>query len=153
IALAGRITPTLGLKIAVSNVTPALVKPWTPGLNATGTVALNGDLRGTLAAPEGTLRLTGRGLKAMTANAGALPAADIDASATLAPGAAQLDGHVTAGSAVRLALSGTAPLQPAKPLALRLNGNADLAVLDPLLNANGRTARGQATIDLALGGT
>lgn len=153
IALAGRITPALGLKIAVSNVTPALAKPWMPSLNATGTVALNGDLRGTLAAPEGTLRLTGRGLKATTGSAGALPPADIDANAILAPNTAQLDAHVTAGSAVRLALSGTAPLQPAKPFALRLNGNADLAVIDPVLNANGRSARGQATIDLALGGT
>jgi translocation and assembly module TamB len=153
IALAGRITPTLGLKVSVSNVTPALVKPWVPNFNAAGTVALNGDLRGTLAAPEGALHLTGRGLKAMTGSIGGLPAADIDATATLARDAAQLDAHVTAGTAVRLALSGTAPLQPAKPFALRLNGNADLAMLDPLLTASGRAARGQTTIDLALGGT
>ena len=153
IALAGRITPTLGLKVSVSNVTPALAKPWAPDFNAAGTVALNGDLRGTLAAPEGALHLTGRGLKAMMGSIGGLPAADIDATATLARDAAQLDAHVTAGTAVRLALSGTAPLQPAKPFALRLNGNADLAMLDPLLTASGRAARGQTTIDLALGGT
>jgi translocation and assembly module TamB len=71
----------------------------------------------------------------------------------LARDTAVLDAHVTAGSNVRLALSGTVPLQPAKPFALRLSGNADLAMLDPLLTANGRMARGQATIDLALGGT
>jgi translocation and assembly module TamB len=153
VALAGRVTPTLGLKLSVTNVTPALVKPWAPDVNATGTVALNGDLRGTLAAPEGTLHLTGRGLKATTGSIGGLPAADIDANATLARDTAQLDAHVTAGTAVRLQLSGTTPLQPAKPFALRLNGNADLAVLDPLLTANGRSARGQTTIDLAVGGT
>jgi translocation and assembly module TamB len=153
IALAGRVTPTLGLKISVSNVTAAIAKPWVPNFDAAGTVALNGDLRGTFAAPEGTLQLTGRGLKAMTGSIGGLPAADIDATAILARDAAQLDGHVTAGTTVRLRLSGAAPLQPAKPFALRLNGNADLAMLDPLLTANGRAARGQATIDLALGGT
>jgi translocation and assembly module TamB len=153
VALAGRLTPTLGLKIAVTNVTPALAKPFAPDLNAAGTIALNGDLRGTLAAPEGTLHLTGRGLKATTGSIGGLPAADIDATATLARDAAQLDAHVTAGTTVRLALSGTAPLQPTRPFALRLNGNADLAMLDPLLTANGRAARGQTTIDLALGGT
>jgi translocation and assembly module TamB len=153
VALAGRLTPTLGLKIAVSNVTPALAKPWAPNLNAAGTLAMNADLRGTLAAPEGTLRLTGRGLKATTGSVGSLPAADVDASATLARDAAQLDAHITAGSAIRLQLSGTAPLQPAKSFALRLDGNADLAVLDPLLTADGRAAHGQATIDLALGGT
>jgi translocation and assembly module TamB len=153
VALAGRITPTLGLKFSVSNLTPALAKPWAPDLNAAGTLALNGDLRGTLAAPEGTLHLTGRGLKVMTGSMGGLPAADIDANATLARDTAQLDAHVTAGTAIRLQLSGTAPMQPARPFALRLNGNADLAVLDPLLTANGRSARGQTTIDLALGGT
>lgn len=153
ISLAGRITPALGLKLAVSNVTPALAKPWMPDLNAAGTVALNGDLRGTLAAPEGTLHLTGRGLKSMTGSVGALPAADIDATATLERDAARLEAHVAARTAVRLALSGTVPLQPAKPVALHLNGTADLAVLDPLLTANGRSARGQTTIDLALGGT
>src|SRR5580698_2856940 len=114
---------------------------------------MNADLRGTLAAPEGILHLTGRGLKAMTGGIGSLPAANIDANATLARDAAQLDAHVTAGNSIRLTLSGTAPLQPAKPFALRLGGNADLAVLDPLLTANGRAARGQMTIDLALGGT
>lgn len=153
IALGGHVTPTLGLKVSVSNVTPALAKPWAPDLNATGTVALNGDLRGTLAAPEGKLHLTGRGLRAKTGTISGLPAASIDATATLGRDAAQLDAHVTAGNAVRLALSGTSPLQPAKSFALRLNGNADLAMLDPLLTASGRAARGQTTIDLALGGT
>jgi translocation and assembly module TamB len=153
ITLAGHVTPMLSLKVSASNVTPAIAKPWAPDLNAAGIVALNGDLHGTLTAPEGTLHLTGRGLRAMTGNIGVLPAADIDATATLARDAVQLDGRVTAGSAVRFVMSGTAPLQLSKPFALRLNGSADLAMLDPLLTANGRAARGQATIDLALGGT
>jgi translocation and assembly module TamB len=153
IAVAGRITPTLGLKLAVNNVTPALAKPFVPDLNAAGTLALNGDLHGALAAPEGMLRLTGHGLKATTGSIGSFPAADIDATATLARDAAQLEAHVTAGTSVRITLTGTAPLQPSRPFALRLNGNADLAMLDPLLTANGRAARGQTTIELALGGT
>jgi translocation and assembly module TamB len=152
IALAGRITPTLSLKVTVSNVTPVLAKPWAPSFNGAGTIALNGDLRGTLAAPEGSLHLTGRGLKVMMGSIGGLPAADIDATAKVARDAAQLDAHVTAGTAVRLALSGTVPLQPARLFALRVSGNADLALLDPLLTASGRAVRGQTTINLALGG-
>lgn len=153
IALAGRITPTLALAISARNVTPATVKPLFPDLRATGTLGLDGELKGTLAAPEGTLRLTGRGLKAITAATGGLPAADIDATATLTAGTARIDARLAAGSAVRLTLAGTAPLQPGQPLALRLSGDADLALLDPILTPDGRTARGQVSADLTLGGT
>ncbi|HEY1795778.1 MAG TPA: translocation/assembly module TamB domain-containing protein [Stellaceae bacterium] len=153
VALAGRITPALALTVSAHNLTPATIEPLAPGLRAAGTLGFDGELRGTLAAPEGTLRLTGRGLKAMTASTGGLPAADIDATATLARGTARIDARLAAGSNVHLTLAGTAPLQPAQPLALRLNGNADLALLDPLLTPDGRAARGQATIDLSFGGT
>jgi translocation and assembly module TamB len=153
VALAGRVTPALALTISAHNITPATVKPLLPDLRATGTLGLDGELRGTLAAPEGTLRLTGRGLRVMTASTGGLPAADIDATATLARATARIDARLAAGDAVHLTLAGTAPLQPAQSLALRLSGSADLALLDPLLTPEGRTARGQTTIDLALGGT
>jgi translocation and assembly module TamB len=153
IALAGRITPALALTVSARDVTPAIAKPFAPGFSGTGTIALNGELRGTLAAPEGTLRLTGRGLRVTTGSIGGLPAADVDAAATLARGAARLDARLTAGTAVQLTLAGTAPLQPAAPLALRLTGKADLAMLDPLLTPSGRAARGQAAIDLGIAGT
>lgn len=153
VALAGRLTPRLALTVSVRDVTPGIAKPLLPDFRGTGSLTLNGELRGTLPAPEGTLRLTGRGLHVATGGIGGLPAADIDATATLNRDAARLDARLTAGSQVRLALAGTAPLQPAKPLALHLTGNADLAMLDPLLTPNGRSARGQAAIDLALGGT
>jgi translocation and assembly module TamB len=77
IAASGRFTPALNLTASVRDVTPALVKPFMPDLNAAGTVGLNAELRGTLAAPEGTLHLTGRGLRVMNGAAGGLPAADV----------------------------------------------------------------------------
>ncbi len=153
VAASGRITPALNFTASVRDVTPALVKPFMPNLNAAGTFALNAELRGTLAAPEGTLRLTGRGLRVMNGAAGGMPAADVNATATLAKDAARIDAHFTAGTAIQLALTGTAPLQPTAPLALRLSGNTDLKVLDPLLTPDGRAARGQAAVELGIAGT
>jgi len=153
IAAAGRVTPALNLTVSVRDVTPALVKPLMPDLNATGSLAANAELRGTLAAPEGTLRLTGRGLRVMNGAAGGLPAADVNATATLARDGARIDAHLTAGTVIQLALTGTAPLQPTAPLALRLNGSTDLKVLDPLLTPAGRAARGQAAVELGIAGT
>jgi len=152
-AASGRIMPALSLTASVRDVTPALAKPFMPDLNAAGTVGLNAELRGTLAAPEGALRLTGRGLRVMTGVAAGLPVADVNATATLARDAARVDAHLTAGTAIQLALTGTAPLQPTAPLALRLNGSTDLKVLDPLLTPGGRAARGQAAVDMAIAGT
>ena len=153
IALAGRFTPTLALSLSARDVSPSLAKPFAPAVDGVGTIALDGQFTGTLATPTGALHLTGRGLRGMKAMAGGLPAADVDATATLAGGAARVEASLTAGSAVRLRLAGAAPLQAAAPIDLRLRGTADLAMLDPLLTATGRTARGQVTVDLAIAGT
>jgi translocation and assembly module TamB len=153
VALAGRITPALAITLTARDITPAIAKPLLPDLRGTGTIALRGELRGTLAAPTGTLRLTGRGLRVTTGSIGGLPGADIDATAALARSTARLDARLAAGKTVQLTVAGSVPLQPAAPMALRLTGNADLGMLDPLLTPDGHAARGQTTIDLALGGT
>jgi translocation and assembly module TamB len=153
LTVSGRVTPALAVTVTARDITPAIVKPLLPDLRGTGTMAFNGELRGTPTAPTGTLRLTGRSLRITTGWIGGLPGADIDATASLAGSSARLDARLAAGKAVQLTLAGSAPTQPAGPMALRLTGNADLAMLDPLLTPAGRAARGQTSIDLALGGT
>lgn len=153
VTLAGRLTPTLAVTIAAHNLTPALAKPFFPGFDGAGTLTLEGQFRGSLAAPQGTLRLSGHGLRLASNNLGGLPPADIDATATIADNAARIDARLGAGSRVHLQLAGTAPLRSSAPLSLRLDGTADLAMLDPLLTPNGRTARGQVTIALGMTGT
>jgi translocation and assembly module TamB len=153
IMLAGRLAPTFAIEIAAQNLTPGLAKPFFPGFDGVGTLTLEGQFRGGLAAPLGRLHLSGRGLRLAANGYGGLPPAEIDAAATIADKVARIDARLAAGTRVHLRLSGTAPLQPAAPLALRLDGDADLAMLDPLLTPNGRTARGQLTIALGIAGT
>lgn len=153
IALAGRMTPTLALTVSARNVSPAAAEPFLPGFKGSGTIALDGKLHGTLAAPEGTLRLTGRRLQLNAGGVGAVPPADIDATAMFTQGTARLRASLTSGSNLHLQLAGTAPLRLAAPFDLRLSGDADLVMLDPLLTPNGRAARGQVTLDLGVTGT
>ena len=153
VALSGRLTPTLALSLSAQDVSPSLAKPFVPGLDATGTIALNGQLTGSVAAPSGSVHLTGHGLRSMQGLAAGLPATEVDATATLSAGAVRLDARLNAGSSTHLRLAGTAPLRTAAALDLRLTGATDLAMLDPLLTPGGRTARGQVTLDLGVAGT
>ncbi|HEY1506603.1 MAG TPA: translocation/assembly module TamB domain-containing protein, partial [Stellaceae bacterium] len=153
LTIAGQIAPQPQATVALRNATPALAKPFLPDLNGAGTLALDAKLGGTLAAPSGTIRATGRGLRIRNGAGGALPPADLDAEATLRGDSAQLDVRLASGSNLHLQLAGTVPLKPDAPMNLRSTGNVDLVLLDPLLNAEGRSLRGQVTLDMTVAGT
>ena len=56
IDVAGELSPKLDLTAAVTNVTPALAKPFAPKLDATGVIALQAKLTGTTSSrPDGTV--------------------------------------------------------------------------------------------------
>jgi translocation and assembly module TamB len=149
----GRVSPQLGLTVSLRNASPALVAPFLPKLRAEGTIALEASLNGSLAQPGGTIRVSGRDLRLQGGAAGGVPAADLTASANLRGGTALITAQLTAGGAVRLRLAGAAPLKPGAPLALRASGTLDLAVVDPLLAADGRSLRGQLTLAAGISGT
>ena len=153
LTIAGQISPRLQAAVALRNATLALAKPFFPDLNGAGTLALDAKLSGTLAAPAGTIRATGRGLRIQNGAGGALPAADLDADVTLRGESAQLNARLASGGKLRLQVAGTAPLKADGPLDLRSTGNIDLALLDPLLTAEGRSLRGLVTLDMGIAGT
>jgi translocation and assembly module TamB len=153
LAATGRVLPRLGLAVSLRNVGPALAAPFLPKLRAEGRLAFDASLNGSLARPGGTIRVSGRGLRLRGGAAGGMPAADLTARADLHGGGAQIAARLTAGSAVRLRLAGTTPLRAGAPLALRANGILDLAVIDPLLAADGRSLRGRLTLAAGISGT
>jgi translocation and assembly module TamB len=153
LTIAGDIAPKLQATVALRNVTPALAKPFFPDIDGTGTLSADAKLSGTLAAPAGTIRATGRGLRIRNGAGGALPPADLDATATLRGDNAQLDIQLASGKNLHLQVAGTAPLKPDAPMNLHGTGNVDLVLLDPVLNAEGRSLRGQVTLDVAVTGT
>ncbi|MBV9782532.1 MAG: translocation/assembly module TamB domain-containing protein, partial [Acidisphaera sp.] len=150
--VAGRATPTLDLTASLRNVTPDLAKPAFPGIEADGMLQADARLTGTTARPAGTVRLTATGLHTRTGPGRSLPPASITADATLQGQSARLDARLAAGTTTRLAVTGQAPLGPG-PLDLRAVGGVDLAVLDPILSAQGRRVRGQLSLDATATGT
>lgn len=153
LSVAGRISPVLQLTVALRNATPALAKPFAPDLSGSGTLSLDAKLTGTMAAPTGSVHVTGRDLRLGNGAGAAMPAATIDATATLQGKAARIDAKVSAGAKAQLQLAGVVPLDPAAPFDLQCGGNVDLMMLDPVLTAEGRSVHGQMTLALSLAGT
>ena len=149
--VAGRASPLLD--ITASLRTPAdLAAIAAPDLAADGTIQLDAKLTGTTAKPAGTVRLNVAGLRLRAGPGRALPAANLVATADLAGALARIDARLSAGSTIQLAVTGQAPLG-AGALNLRALGSVDLAVLDPVLTAGGRRARGRVQLDAAVTGT
>jgi translocation and assembly module TamB len=153
VELAGRLSPTLDLTLAVRNVTPDLVKPFAPSVDADGTLQADAKLTGTPARPSGTIRVEATGLKMRTGPGRSLPAANLTATANLAGETARLDARLSAGRLTTLTVTGTAPIDPARPMDLRAAGTVDLALLDPILAPNGRRVRGRLALDANVAGT
>jgi translocation and assembly module TamB len=152
LAVDGRVSPTLDLTASLRDLPAELAAVVNPALAANGTLAAEARLTGTPARPDGTLRLTATGLRLRNGPGAAMPAATLTANATLSGGTARVDTSLTAGAS-RLAVTGTAPLGAAGALDLRARGALDLALLDPILTAEGRRARGQLSLDATVGGT
>ena len=148
--VAGQLSPRLDATVTV-RAPASIAEIASPDLKLAGTIALDAKLTGTPALPGGTVRLDVAGLQVLTGAGRAVPPANLTATATLNGKSAQVDARLAAGSA-RLNVGGQAPLGIG-PLALRANGVLDLALLDPILTANGRRARGRLTLDGTVGGT
>jgi translocation and assembly module TamB len=153
IALSGRLSPTLDLTASVHNVTPDLAKAILPDVQAAGIVTADARLTGTTGAPNGTVHLTAAGLRLRTGPAAALPPAQIAATLQLNGTSARVNAHVDAGPKLHLTATGTAPLSATGALAVQTRGNFDVALLNPILQAGGREARGQASLAISAAGT
>jgi translocation and assembly module TamB len=148
----GRMSPTLDIRASLKQLKPDLINAFVPGLLATGTIQANAQVQGSFAAPIGRVSLDATGVRAANDAARGLPAADLHASAQLMGNTAKVDAKLIAGSASQLALSGRTPLAADGALDLKLAGNLDMGLLNPLLEARGRHVTGEVTIDTTVTG-
>ncbi len=123
-----------------------------PALAADGVIAAEARITGTSARPEGTVKLTADGVRLRQGAGQVLPAANLAANVVLLGSQARLDVRLAAGPS-HITATGTAPLSQGGSLNVKTNGRVDLAMLDPLLAAQGRRARGIVTLDAAVTGT
>jgi translocation and assembly module TamB len=152
IAATGRLMPGLALTASADGIALEDFRSFLPQGGGQGTISGRAELRGTLTAPQGTVSLQGRQLRA-SFSSGAVPPAAFDARAELAGDHATVNASITAGNNAHLNLEGGAPLTPAGSLALHASGTADLSLLDPFLMAEGRRLRGILTLDTRIAGT
>ncbi|HXT79296.1 MAG TPA: translocation/assembly module TamB domain-containing protein [Acetobacteraceae bacterium] len=150
--LSGRADKTLDLTARLQNLPVDIAAVVAPSLAADGTVSAEARLTGTPSQPEGTVRINASGVRLRSGPGRSLPAASLAATANLARTSMRVDTKLTAGRS-HLTLTGTAPLTPSGALDLRAGGLLDLAVLDPVLTAEGRRVRGQVTLDAGITGT
>jgi translocation and assembly module TamB len=141
----------MDLTANLRNLPASLASVANPSLHASGTITANARLTGTTARPQGTIRLIASRVRLSTGPGAAMPPADLIANAVLNGQSARIDTRLTAGAA-HLSVAGTVPLG-AGALDLRTAGQLDLAMLDPVLAAEGRRVRGILTLDATIRGT
>jgi translocation and assembly module TamB len=149
----GRVSPTLDVRASLQQVKPELINAFVPGLLASGTVQATAQVQGSTSAPTGKLHLEATGIRAANGAALGLPAIDMHGDAQLMGSTALVNAKLTAGSASHLTLSGHAPLSADGALDLKLGGNLDVGLLNPLMEASGRHVAGGIAIDTSVTGT
>ena len=149
---AGRVSPALDIHVSLKQLKPELINAFVPHLLASGTIQVEAQVQGSFAAPTGSVHLEALGMRAANDAARGLPATDLRADAQLMGSTANVDAKLSAGSASHLALSGRTPLAADGALDLKLAGNLDMTLLNPLLEAGGRHVTGGITIDTTVTG-
>jgi len=150
--LEGEISPALDVRASVRRVEPALINVFAPGLLATGTIGAEAQLKGSLASPKGQVRLTATGLSSADDAALGLPSLDLQATAKLTGDTAEIDARLMAGTASKFKVAGKAPLNADGELDLKISGNLDVGMINPVLEARGQHAAGQLEVDATVGG-
>jgi translocation and assembly module TamB len=151
--LAGRVTPTLDVTASLSDFTPSLLRVLWPELKGEGRADVDAELTGTLAVPLGSVHLKARGVRSINGAARGLPPTDIDANAQLQQQVVQVDVQVHAGEGLQLTGRGQVPLNRDATMAFKVNGEFNLNVVNPIIEASGQRLLGKATIDAELAGT
>jgi len=152
VSLAGRIAPRLALTASANNLALADFKTFLPAVGLQGSLAGEAELTGTLQAPQGSIAIRGRDVRAAYYSS-SIPSSAFDVRARLNGDHATMEATLSAGANARLAITGTAPLAPAAAMNLRANGNLDLVLLDPWLAADGRRAHGIVAVDAIIQGS
>ncbi|QGY04191.1 translocation/assembly module TamB [Methylobacterium mesophilicum SR1.6/6] len=153
ITMAGRAGRDLDLQIRIRALPLSLARIAMPDLALSGSLDGEADLRGPAGRPEGRYALTVSKLVAPQTRQAGLPPVDASAKGTLSDGQASLDGRVSAGQGIALAVAGTLPVETGGPLDLRARGTLDASLANSMLSVGGQSVAGRVAIDGGVTGT
>jgi translocation and assembly module TamB len=153
LAVEGRAFPNTSLQVTLSNVQPALVNAFLPGLLSAGRIDVHADLRDSLLTPTGQLTVKAVGMRFADDAALGLPAAEFSADANLMGSSADLNARLVAGAGSELNVSGSVPLSLDGALDMKIAGKLPLTLVNPILEARGQRAEGQLDIKAGVTGS
>jgi translocation and assembly module TamB len=151
--LEGRISPTLDLRASLRQVDPSIINAFFPKLLAAGTIEASARLQGTVASPTGQVSVTAVGMRMSDEAALGLPAVDLKATAELMGDTAGIDAQLSAGAASQLNVGGRVALAADGAQDLKIKGNLEMGLLNPLLEASGQHASGELNVDASVAGS
>ena len=161
---AARRGSALSLRLSAENLPVATAGRLAGYPDASGRVALEATVDGTVAAPRGRFSASGRSLGLATARDQLLPSLALDLTGAWNGRDLDLTGRISAVKGDALAVSGTVPLvldqrsfgvalPPQGRLALRLSGSGDVANLADMLPLGEDRVGGRFALDAAVNGT
>jgi translocation and assembly module TamB len=151
--LEGSVSPALDLRASLRDVDPSLINAFAPGLLAAGTIEASARLQGTVASPTGQVSVTAAGMRMANDAALGLPAVDLKATAELMGDSADIDARLSAGAASQLSVGGRVALAAGGAQDLKIKGNLEVGLLNPLLEASGQHASGELEVDASVAGS
>jgi translocation and assembly module TamB len=149
----GRLAPELNVKATVSNVEPALVNVLAPNLLLAGEIGAHAELHGTFSSLTGEVGLDATGLRMADDAALGIPPADLHIDAHLHEDTAELSARINAGPGSKLSAVGKVPIAFDGAVDLKINGNVEIGLISPLLEARGLRATGQLEFDTVVTGS
>ena len=152
LSLAGKVLPKLALNADLRDFPAETLDLVLSDVSVAGTLSASAKLTGTLAAPEGTVTVQGAGLH-MLPSPPSIPMASLSLRGTLHHDNLTIGGSLSGGRSAQLSLDGTVPLSARKPITVHAKGSADLAIVAPILTANGQSLAGRLAIDGTLTGS
>lgn len=161
---AARRGQSLSLQLAARNLSLASPARLAGYHDAGGTVALDAAIGGTVTAPQGSFKVSGRALRFALPKQPRLPTLALDLDGKWNGREIALNGHVSGLKGETVRLTGTAPLvlrpaplalavPPQGRLALRVQGAGELANLSDLLPLGEDRVTGRFALDVSLAGT
>jgi translocation and assembly module TamB len=148
----GAIAPDLDLHASLTHVDPKLMNAFLSDIVSAGTIEGRVDLKGSLAAPTGSVRVHARGIRFSTDEAVGLPAIDLNAGAELTGDSASLDVRLNAGSTPLLTATGGVPYRAGGSYDLKIGGKLDAGVINPFFEARGMHVGGKLEVDATVVG-
>ena len=123
-----------------------------PTLGLGGSLDAEARITGTKTAPNGDWKVTLAKVSATQLRNNGLPSIDASAHGRLVGDRTSVDADIALGSASRVTIAGSAPINTGGGLDVAVKGALDAALANTVLSANGQTLKGKANIDLKITG-